>query len=304
MTYRGADPTAVMGRRIGAYIIDVVLLSIIAIGIMVPLFMSTSVTAPAGTVNCGTDSSDSFGSQDFDSGFRTGTTVDICFENGDEVRYIPANKEAQFITTGYLVTGGASFTMLILLQGLVGGSPGKLLLGLRVVKEGGENAGVLRCLVRTILLPIDAACCAIIGLLTAFNSKRHRRVGDMAASTMVIGRDDQDALVLARSGHTLPGRVDLAAQQWTNQNQPSPPTAGSWDPSGGIHLPGEQASSGPTTPSAWPTQPTPSAPTAPTVSGDSPTWDQARNAYIQYDQARGAWMQFDNDSKQWKPIDS
>ncbi|MEO6988220.1 MAG: RDD family protein [Aquihabitans sp.] len=302
MTYRGADPTAVMGRRIGAYIIDVVLLLIITFAVLVPLWQSKSVTAPSGTVTCGSDSSE----------FRSrpgAPEVNFCFESGNEVRYIPVGEEGQFTTTVALVSGGASFLMLIVLQGLVGGSPGKLMLGLRVVKENGENAGVLRCLVRTILLPIDASCCAIIGLLTAFNSKRHRRVGDMAASTMVIGRDDQDALVLARSGHTLPGRVDLAAQQWTNQNQPSSPATGSWDPSGGIHLPGDPMPSDPTAPSAWPSQPTPSDPTtpsAPTAPGPEggPTWDPARNAYIQYDQTRGAWMQFDNGTQQWKPIDS
>lgn len=308
MTYRGADPTAVMGRRIGAYLIDVLLAAIVMFAIMFPLWQSTSVTAPAGTVECGTESRDSFGSEQFNSGVRTSLDVSFCFENGNQVHYIPAEKEGQFAGTFALVSGGTSFAMLVLLQGLVGGSPGKLLLGLRVVKDDGSKAGVLRCLVRTILLIVDAACCAIIGLLTAFNSQRHRRVGDMAAGTMVISRSDQDALTLARSGYPLPGRVDLEAQ-WATQNPPAPPTSGPQGPFGGIHLPGGPTPNDPTTPSAWPTQPASSDPTtpassAPTASGDGPTWDPARNAYIQYDQARGAWMQFDNGSQQWKPIDS
>lgn len=293
MTYRGADPTAVMGRRIAAYLIDVVIAAVVLVGVMIPLWQSEHVTVPSGTVECGTDSDTP--SNETGSGFQTETEITFCFDDGDTVRYIPADKEGQFATTFGLVSAGTSVVMLVLLQGLVGASPGKLLLGLRVVKEDGSRAGIGRCLVRTILLPIDAACCAIIGLLTAFNSQRHRRVGDMVASTVVIGRADQDALILARSGQALPGRQDLAAQQWTGQNQPAPPTSGAWDPYGGIQLPGNDISGPPSTPSS---------PPAAAPSANGPTWDPARSAYIQYDQAQGAWMQYDDDARQWKPIDS
>lgn len=304
MTYRGADPTDVMGRRIGAYIIDVVISVIVLFAVMFPLWQSTSVTAPSGTVECSSEPDDRFGSPEFDSGARTYLDATICFDDGSEVRYIPAADEGQFFGTLSLVSGGTSFVMFILLQGLIGASPGKLLLGLRVVKEDGSNAGIGRCLVRTILLIVDGAFCAIVGLVTAFKSQRHRRVGDMAASTMVISRSDQDALVLARSGQTLPGYQDVAAQRWATQNQPTPPAAGSWDPYGGIQLPGDPAPDAPVS-SAWSTPPTsPTAPPAAPVATDGPTWDAARNAYIQYDQAQGAWMQFDDASKQWKPIDS
>ena len=302
MTYRGADPTDVMGRRIVAYIIDAVIAGIVLFAVMYPLWQSTSVTAPSGMVECGADSDEGFGSNDFQPGVRTRLDATICFDDGSEVRYIPQDKEGQFFGTLSLVSGGTSFVMLILLQGLVGASPGKLLLGLRVVKEDGSNAGIGRCLIRTILLIVDGACCAIIGLVTAFQSQRHRRVGDMAASTMVISRSDQDALVLARSGQPLPGYQDVAAQQWATQNQPTPPT-GSWDPYGGIQLPGDPPADAPVS-SAWSTPPTsPTAPPSAPVAADGPTWDAARNAYIQYDQAQGAWMQFDDVAKQWKPID-
>ena len=303
MTYRGADPTDVMGRRIGAYIIDSVIAFIVLFGIMYPLWQSTSVTAPAGQAECASDSDEGFGSNDFQPGVRTRIDVTFCFEVGDEVRYIPEADEGAFAGTFGLVSAGTSFVMLILLQGLVGASPGKLLVGLRVVKDDGSNAGIGRCLVRTILLFVDSAFCFLVGLVTAFKSQRHRRVGDMVASTMVISRSDQDALVLARSGQALPGRQDIAAQQWSTQNQPAPPTSGSWDAYGGIQLPGDPAPHDPVS-SAWSTPPTSSAPPQATPAADGPTWDAARNAYIQYDQAQSAWMQFDDETKQWKPIDS
>ena len=79
-----------------------------------------------------------------------------------------------------------------------------------------------------------------------------------------------------------------------------PPTAGtegSWDPYGGIKLPGDPE------PSAPSSAPAPAAAAAPT-SADGPTWDPARNSYVQYDQARGVWMQYDDEAKQWKALDT
>ena len=303
MTYRGADPTAVMGRRIGAYLIDGFIAVAILLAVMIPLWQSTSVSAPSGTVECGTDSPGESPRLEGATGVRYSTDIRFCFDDGNTVTYIPEDKVGEFVATAGLVGGATSVVLLVLLQGILGASPGKLLFGLRVVKEDGSNAGIGRCLVRTILLPIDSVCCAIIGLLTAFNSQRHRRVGDMVASTMVIGRSDQDALILARSGQSLPGRVDLAGQQWAGQNQPGPPTAGTWDPYGGIQIPDDPAPTNPTAPSPWAT-PAAAPPADPGSAGEGPTWDRARNAYIQYDHARGAWMQYDDDARQWKPIDS
>ncbi|HET8929968.1 MAG TPA: hypothetical protein VFN21_04860, partial [Acidimicrobiales bacterium] len=35
---------------------------------------------------------------------------------------------------------------------------------------------------------------------------------------------------------------------------------------------------------------------------DKPTWDDARNAYIQYDSERSEWLEYDDTAKEWKPI--
>lgn len=306
MAYRGADPTDVMGRRIGAYFIDVLLMWAVLAAVLIPYFTSSAEKVPSGTFECTEDDDTGSGQlryrsdgsvyyETFDQTSRTnGADFTFCFDNGDDIYFIPEDKEANFAFTSLLFIAAVYVGNLVILQGAAGGSVGKLALGLRVVKPSGEKAGVGRSLGRTLLLPIDAACCAIVGLLTAFNSQGHRRVGDMVANTLVISRADQDALILARSGQALPDRKTMAAQQWSAEHPVPPPTEGSWDPLGGVHIPSDpSATYGP-----------PSTPPASPPPGEGPTWDPARNAYIQYDRTTGAWMQFDDASKQWKPIDS
>jgi hypothetical protein len=57
-------------------------------------------------------------------------------------------------------------------------------LGLRVVKAGTtEKAGVLACLIRTVLAPIDV----VAGLVLFIVNERRRRVGDLLGGTEVVG---------------------------------------------------------------------------------------------------------------------
>src|SRR4029079_11025816 len=87
------------------------------------------------------------------------------------------------------IVGGISVGFYVLnwwlLQGLAGGSIGKLLLGLRVVGCDGRRAGLGRVALRTLLLIVDAGFCWIPGLVSAFSTKGHRRIGDLAAQTLV-----------------------------------------------------------------------------------------------------------------------
>jgi uncharacterized RDD family membrane protein YckC len=68
-----------------------------------------------------------------------------------------------------------------------GQSPGKRLVGLRVIREGGRpidfSASALRNLVRVVdFLPFGYG----LGVLTAFADRRARRLGDFAAGTLVV----------------------------------------------------------------------------------------------------------------------
>jgi uncharacterized RDD family membrane protein YckC len=68
-----------------------------------------------------------------------------------------------------------------------GQSPGKRLIGLRVIREGGRpldfSASALRNLIRVVdFLPVGYG----LGVLTVFADPRARRLGDLAAGTLVV----------------------------------------------------------------------------------------------------------------------
>ncbi len=303
MSYRGADPTAVMGRRVAAHLIDVVLMAIAVLAILYPIFLSVSRTVPAGSFSCVDD---------------TPLVADgseppaYCFQFGDEIRYVPHHEAGSFQLKAFVTLWGVTITSLVLVQGFLGGSPGKLILGLRVIRPDGTDAGPLRCALRTLLLPVDLFCCGVVGLLTADKTRGHRRVGDLAAGTMVIGRDDQLALILARSGVALPDRTSLAAQAWTERQPPASAPAPSIDDQ--IVIPGSWPAPAPGTdysagPTGWEPPPIPSTPAPPAASSapapaaapgvEGPVWDERRGTYVQFDPDLAMWVQWDAAAGQW-----
>lgn len=78
----------------------------------------------------------------------------------------------------------------VLVEGLAGGSPGKLAVGLRVVQRDGRRANLGQVIVRWLMWVVDAApyCFPVVGLVVALSSRGHRRVGDMVAGTHVVRR--------------------------------------------------------------------------------------------------------------------
>ncbi|MCP3981572.1 MAG: RDD family protein [bacterium] len=69
-----------------------------------------------------------------------------------------------------------------------GQTPGKRLMGLRVQKVGGYPIGVAEALIRNFLRPlVDLFGGGLpIGLLVMLFTRRHQRVGDLAAGTVVV----------------------------------------------------------------------------------------------------------------------
>ena len=286
MAYRGADPTAVMGRRIGAYLLDGLILAVIALAILAPSALGALKTAPAGTYDCTTATQ---------ATTERPRLLAVCLDTGGKIKYMTTGDASRVQRSFVLVTALEWVVFYVLLQGLAGASLGKMALGLRVVKPNGEYAGIGRCALRTLILPIDAACCAIIGLLTSFRSRGHRRLGDMAADTLVIGKDDQQALQLARSGAALPDRRTLAAAQYAETLRPTAPT---WEERADqIHIPGAPAIPG--TEQALAQQGS-----APSPSASDATWDERRNAYVWFDPESQSWLQHDAVTGQWKPLDT
>ena len=79
-------------------------------------------------------------------------------------------------------------------QFMVGRSPGKRIMGLRVVSASGGRLVFVDILIRNLLRPVDfLPSFMFLGGVTAFIDPRHRRLGDFAANTIVI-RDRRVAL--------------------------------------------------------------------------------------------------------------
>jgi len=249
------DPTDVVGRRIGAYFIDA----------LVGFLLLLAIAGPSVSRNA--DQVDISGRSGYCSTVNDAPGNRLCMAVGNTAYVMREDQLRTFQTR----IGLTALTWLLLnsviLQGLAGGTIGKLLVGLRVVRNDGRRAGMGWCGLRTLLLPLDAACCGVIGLATSLTTAGHRRVGDMAASTLVVPRSSE--------GHPIPV-PGLTGGVSTPYVAP-PGSAGG--PGFGVTPP--MARDG----------------------GDGPTWDPARNAYIQYDRGQAAWLQWNDDDKAWRPIE-
>jgi len=96
-------------------------------------------------------------------------------------------------SNGELTLGGFLQLMLVvaiglfayrwLFSGIFGSTPGKLLFGLVVGRNGGGRAGLARTFVRELILPLDLV---VIGFLLAALLPRRQRLGDLIAGTVVV----------------------------------------------------------------------------------------------------------------------
>jgi hypothetical protein len=175
----------------------------------------------------------------------------------------------------YVVSPAVGFAYFALFQGLTGATIGKHLLGLRVVRQDGRKAGVGWAMLRWLLLIVDGACC-FLGLFVALASKGHRRIGDMAAGTLVVDR--------SAVGSPIPVPGLTTALVTPGYVVPAPGASGGWP-----------------VPAAPVGAPSPSV-TPPPPPADGPQWDAARNTYVQYDPAQAAWVQWDAQAGAWVPI--
>lgn len=101
------------------------------------------------------------------------------------------------ISFGLLLQVIAETCYFVLFESLAGGrSPGKRLIGLRVVSEQGRAIGVAQAVARNLLRFIDALPIGyIIGISSVLMSGRRQRLGDIAAGTLVIRLDRPPAAV-------------------------------------------------------------------------------------------------------------
>jgi uncharacterized RDD family membrane protein YckC len=77
-----------------------------------------------------------------------------------------------------------------LIPGITGASPGKSLLGIRVVRADGTKPGWKRGLLRSVCWGVDGLMLLLpTAVWLAILSPRHRRLGDYAARTYVVRRE-------------------------------------------------------------------------------------------------------------------
>ena len=184
------DPTAVIGRRIVAYIID----SVIVFGITVISFFALAESNPFAFDE---DANARIG-RAFERSVDDDTDFQTTWDLGEAVGgYVSVNDDFEFdirIVEGgsfwavNAIGFGGAILVLVLLQGATGKTPGKAMLGITTVDANGRPPGIGRALLRWLLLFVDAFF-ILPGLITSLASKGHRRIGDMAAGTYVIRAD-------------------------------------------------------------------------------------------------------------------
>jgi uncharacterized RDD family membrane protein YckC len=82
-----------------------------------------------------------------------------------------------------------AFLYFIIMEGFMGATIGKFLLGIRVVKLDGSRIGLGAAIIRNLLRIIDALPTAyILGAILIWTSSRKQRLGDRVAHTVVVRR--------------------------------------------------------------------------------------------------------------------
>lgn len=246
------DPTAVIGRRVVAALID----GAVVFGPTVAIATSEMEYVTRDTIEQDGGRFDDF-CEDY-----TAELGGACVEVGDRAYF--SDDSANPGTFAFL---GLSLLLLVVLQGVTGWTVGKLLTGIRTVKEDGSAPGFTKALLRWLLLLVDGLpCVPLVGFICALTTQGHRRVGDMAAKTFVVRARAAGRPIL------VPG---LTAAPEEPAQYGAPPGTPGWSPPG-----------------------TP----APAPTSHGPQWDPVRGTYIQWDATQSRWMQWDDTARTWSPI--
>lgn len=274
-----SDPTAVFGRRVVAALIDTVIVGSISVAAFTSQLEYTEVAEGRGVQVCET--------------FLEVNEGGTCLNVNDTVYFnegVPA--------AGSLAGLGLALLVFVVLQGLTGWTPGKLVTGIRTVKADGSIVGIPKAFVRWILLIVDGQPCGLplVGFITGLTTQGHRRVGDMAAKTFVVTKTAVGSPI-AVPGMTAPpppaGPWAQPAPATDTGATPAPP-AGGWGTlvSGAAPVPSEPTGPGWAAPVGAPAA-------APAAAAPQPRWDEARGTYIQWDPAQNGWLQWDEPSQRW-----
>jgi len=231
-----ADPTAVMARRTGAWVVDFL------IYLVIMAFLGPTPLSPLAEYY------DVEGVDDPCEILQEGDQYDAatCVVVDDRA-YVTSSADVAV----QIVVSLALFVGYCVLQGATGRTPGKALLGVKVVDERGGNPGFGRSLGRTVLWAVDGFpwCLPLVGFILGLSTPGHRRVGDMAAKTFVVGKAHTGPVV-------VPGLTPSAPQAPAGYpppgGYPAPGGPGQpWGAPGGGWASGAPGSSPQPTPGGW-----------------------------------------------------
>jgi uncharacterized RDD family membrane protein YckC len=187
------DPTKVLVRRYLAYLVDFLVITLVAV-------LALSFTAESNTLD---ELSDTLGLEG-DQRLEPNDVKRYQEDDGIYVFYfrdVPVLEdqvgvltiEQKDLQTVFLVTAAAWILLYVGLQGFTGATIGKGAAGIRTVKKTGDPPGILRALVRSILLPIDSLPSApflpLVGTIFAVTTDGHKRLGDLVGGTYVVDKD-------------------------------------------------------------------------------------------------------------------
>jgi hypothetical protein len=177
------DPTAVLGRRYGAFLID----AVVCLVVFGALFFATASTHTRAEMlrvpGCHLSATDS-------------SQVEC-----DNRAVVTVNDTVYETEFGLFAGLSVVFTLLYfaVVEAITGASLGKHLTGLRVVTPEGARPGFGRSLARWALFAVDGPLSLFLcGIITAAVSSGHRRLGDMGANTYVVARTDAGRPLEAR----------------------------------------------------------------------------------------------------------
>jgi uncharacterized RDD family membrane protein YckC len=99
----------------------------------------------------------------------------------------PANWNGSMPALPTVLYGAIVVLYYILLEGYLGQTVGKMLLGIKVVREDdGEVPGLAGATIRTLLRIVDGISGYLVAFITVLISGKNQRFGDMAAHTLVV----------------------------------------------------------------------------------------------------------------------
>ncbi|HVX19418.1 MAG TPA: RDD family protein [Acidimicrobiales bacterium] len=159
------DPTAVVGRRIAAWAIDLVMFAALEVLLVVSL----------GTRH----------HQGACDQLTRGHAAAQCLSLGSNTYLVAGGR----LALGTAISVTWFLGLFSLLQGLTGRTPGKLLTGVRVVGPDGHAPGIRPAFVRSVCWVADGfpyLLGPVVGGVAMVSTAGHQRLGDRAAHTWVV----------------------------------------------------------------------------------------------------------------------